>query len=146
MPYQKNSAELQRRSAEGPDDGSEVPAAPSGQPDPGSHGATRQFATGRSRRYTVSEKADLLKQIDVQLSGGSTLRAATKIAGITEQSYYQWKRSAKAQGVLDNQSSNPSDSLSDLIDLEAENQRLRALLADKLRHENADLKKRLGIV
>lgn len=146
MPYQKDSAKLQRRSAEGPDDGGVVPAAPSAKPDPETHVPPRQFKTGRSRRYTLSEKTDLLTMIGVKLSGGSTLRAATKTAGITEQSYYQWKRSAKAQGVLDNQSSDPSDSLSDLIDLEAENQRLRALLADKLRHENADLKKRLGIV
>jgi hypothetical protein len=33
----------------------------------------------------------------------------------------------------------------DLIQLEEENKRLRAALAEKLRAENADLRKRLGL-
>ncbi|WFR97852.1 SyrB-like regulator [Rhizobium tumorigenes] len=38
-----------------------------------------------------------------------------------------------------------SDEMADLIQLEEENQRLRHALADKLRAENADLRKRLGV-
>ncbi|MBX5213980.1 SyrB2 regulator [Rhizobium sp. NLR10a] len=37
------------------------------------------------------------------------------------------------------------DELEDLIHLEEENKRLRKLLADKLRQENTDLRKRLGL-
>ncbi|MGG7581124.1 SyrB2 regulator [Rhizobium sp. Nf11,1] len=37
------------------------------------------------------------------------------------------------------------DELEDLIQLEEENKRLRKLLADKLRQENTDLRKRLGL-
>ncbi|MDM9621914.1 hypothetical protein A6U87_20470 [Rhizobium sp. AC44/96] len=37
------------------------------------------------------------------------------------------------------------DEIADLIQLEEENQRLRKLLAEKLRAENADLRKRLGL-
>ncbi len=37
-----------------------------------------------------------------------------------------------------------SDEMADLLQLEEENQRLRKLLAEKLRAENADLRKRLG--
>ncbi|KRB49175.1 hypothetical protein ASE04_18515 [Rhizobium sp. Root708] len=37
------------------------------------------------------------------------------------------------------------DDLADLLTLEEENQKLRKQLAEKLRSENADLKKRLGI-
>jgi putative transposase len=37
-----------------------------------------------------------------------------------------------------------ADALDDLITLEEENQRLRKLLAEKLRGENADLRKKLG--
>jgi putative transposase len=37
------------------------------------------------------------------------------------------------------------DEMADLIQLEEENKRLRAALAEKLRAENADLRKRLGV-
>ncbi|ASY60887.1 hypothetical protein SJ05684_a40180 (plasmid) [Sinorhizobium sojae CCBAU 05684] len=37
------------------------------------------------------------------------------------------------------------DDLADLIQLEKENLRLRNLLSDKLRAENAELRKRLGL-
>ncbi|AHK47191.1 putative SyrB-like regulator (plasmid) [Ensifer adhaerens OV14] len=37
------------------------------------------------------------------------------------------------------------DEMADLIQLEEENKRLRKTLADKLRAENADLRKRLGL-
>ena len=37
------------------------------------------------------------------------------------------------------------DEMEDLLQLEQENQRLRKLLAEKLRAENADLRKRLGL-
>ncbi len=39
----------------------------------------------------------------------------------------------------------PSDEMADLLQLEDENQRLRKLLAEKLRAENADLRKRLNL-
>jgi hypothetical protein len=37
------------------------------------------------------------------------------------------------------------DEIADLLQLEEENQRLRKLLAEKLRAENADLRKRLNL-
>ncbi|UWU24267.1 hypothetical protein QA648_31520 (plasmid) [Rhizobium sp. CB3171] len=37
------------------------------------------------------------------------------------------------------------DELEDLIQLEEENKRLRKILAEKLRQENAELRKRLGL-
>jgi putative transposase len=37
------------------------------------------------------------------------------------------------------------DELADLVQLEQENLRLRKVLAEKLRAENADLRKRLGL-
>jgi len=39
----------------------------------------------------------------------------------------------------------PSDDFADLMQLEAENQKLRKSLAEKLRAENADLRKKLGL-
>lgn len=50
------------------------------------------------------------------------------------------KRSPKAETV----SAIVADELDDLIKLEEENQRLRKQLAEKLRGENADLRKKLG--
>jgi putative transposase len=100
----------------------------------------------RPRRYSASEKTEKLGQIDAKVGAGTTLRSAIKETGISEQTYYQWKRSA----VVSDQkpaAKQPvaSDSLSEFVELEAENQRLRKLLAEKLRAENAELRKRLGL-
>lgn len=51
--------------------------------------------------------------------------------------YYYWKRAAAP--------SSDSGDLRDLVALEEENKRLKNLLADRLRKENAELKKRLGL-
>lgn len=60
-----------------------------------------------------------------------------KQAGISEQTYYLWKKAAAPAA--------DSDGLKDLVALEEENKRLKSLLADRLRKENAELKKRLGL-
>lgn len=99
----------------------------------------------RSRRYTASERAQRLQQIETQIANGSTLRAAAKNAGVTEQTFYQWKRSANANNQRRTETPVILESISDLLSLEAENQRLRILLTTKLREENAELKKRLGV-
>jgi putative transposase len=99
----------------------------------------------RPRRYSASEKAEKLGQIDANVSAGTTLRTAIKETGISEQTYYQWKRSALPSDQPETKPAADSDSLSDLVQLEAENQRLRKLLAEKLRAENAELRKRLGL-
>ncbi|EHK57115.1 transcriptional regulator [Mesorhizobium alhagi CCNWXJ12-2] len=58
-------------------------------------------------------------------------------AGIAEQTYYHWRKAATP--VSD------SDDLKDLVALEDENKRLKSLLAERLRKENAELKKKLGL-
>ena len=58
-------------------------------------------------------------------------------AGISEQTYYQWKKAADAAAA-------PAD-LNDLLALEEENKQLKRQLADRLRQENAELKKKLGL-
>ncbi len=51
----------------------------------------------KPRRYSEQERGEKLKLIGTQVTGGtSTLRDAIKNAGISEQTYYQWKRAAKA--------------------------------------------------
>jgi putative transposase len=99
----------------------------------------------KPRRYSASEKTEKLGQIDAKVGAGATLRTAIKETGISEQTYYQWKRSAVPSDQPQAKPPVASDSLSDLVELEAENQRLRKLLAEKLRAENAELRKRLGL-
>jgi len=55
------------------------------------------------------------------------------------------KRTAKQTEQAAGTSIPAIDEIADLIQLEEENKRLRKTLADKLRAENADLRKRLGL-
>jgi hypothetical protein len=54
-------------------------------------------------------------------------------------------RTVKQTGQVASTSIPAIDEIADLIQLEEENKRLRKTLADKLRAENADLRKRLGL-
>jgi putative transposase len=66
-----------------------------------------------------------------------SIKAAVQKAGISEQTYYQWKKAAGQ--------TTQTDELKDLVKLEEENARLKKLLADRLRKENAELRKKLGL-
>ncbi|MBB3918690.1 SyrB2 regulator [Rhizobium fabae] len=55
------------------------------------------------------------------------------------------KKSAKPAEQTTKVSAPAIDELEDLIQLEEENKRLRKLLAEKLRQENTELRKRLGL-
>ena len=92
----------------------------------------------RGRPYPEKERAQKLGEIEKLTGRGETLKDAIKKAGISEQTYYQWK---KAAGQAPQ-----SGELKDLVKLEEENTRLKKLLADRLRKENAELKKKLGLV
>ncbi|MFK0692299.1 transposase [Mesorhizobium sp. IMUNJ 23033] len=88
--------------------------------------------------YSDEQRAQKLSQIEKSVSGGATLKSAVKQAGTSEQTYYQWKKKAAAPAQA-------GDDLKDLLALEDENKRLRSLLAERLRNENAELKRRLGL-
>lgn len=92
--------------------------------------------TGR-RAYSQQERTQKLGQIEKSVGRGETLRSAIKQAGISEQTYYHWKKAAE--------SAVPAGDLKDLLALEEENERLKKLLAERLRKENADLRKKLGM-
>ncbi|OHV79326.1 transposase [Ensifer sp. LCM 4579] len=100
----------------------------------------------KAKKYSEQERSDKLKLIETEVAQrDSTLKDAIKRAGISEQTYYQWKRAAKP---VEQKAATPvpaGDELADLVQLEKENQRLRNLLAEKLRTENAELRKRLGL-
>ncbi|MDX0753937.1 transposase [Sinorhizobium medicae] len=102
----------------------------------------------KRRGYSEQEKSEKLKQIETQVSDGNTLKDAIKSAGISEQTYYHWKGAAKPAAQKGTKDPGPfpaGDELAALVELDEENQRLRKLLAEKLRAENAELRKRLGL-
>ncbi|UWU25991.1 transposase (plasmid) [Rhizobium sp. CB3060] len=107
---------------------------------------TPKPAKPRIRGLSDQEKMEKIGKIEAQVAGGTTLKDAVKSAGISDQTYYQWKKTA-AQLVTDTRTVSVSvdDELDEFIQLEEENRRLRKLLSEKLRAENADLRKRLGM-
>ena len=89
------------------------------------------------KTYSQKERAQKLSQIEKSIAGGATTRNAVGQAGISEQTYYQWKKAAAPAFE--------SDELKDLVALEEENKRLKKMLAERLRKENAELKNKLGL-
>lgn len=87
--------------------------------------------------YSEKERTQMLGQIEKSIGRGESVKSATRQAGISEQTYYQWKKTATP--------ASESGDLKDLIALEEENKRLKNLLAERLRKENAELKKKLGL-
>jgi len=95
-------------------------------------------ATRATRKtYSQKERAQKLSQIEKSIAGGATTKKAVGQAGISEQTYYQWKKAAAP--------SFESDGLKDLVALEEENKRLKKMLAERLHKENAELKNKLGL-
>jgi putative transposase len=102
-----------------------------------SEAAPPTIAPGARKKYSEKERAEKLSEIERQTGRGTSVKDAVKKAGIAEQTYYQWK---KVAGEAPQRSE-----LEDLVKLEEENARLKTLLSDRLRKENAELKKRLGL-
>ena len=75
----------------------------------------------RGKRFSAEQIIAMLRQIEVQLAQGKSLALACKEAGISEQSYYRWRR--EYGGVAVEQAKR-------LKELERENTRLRRLVAD----------------
>ncbi|MEH7876376.1 transcriptional regulator [Rhizobium laguerreae] len=72
-------------------------------------------------------------------------RKAKPDEGTTSAKRAPVKRAPKAVSIAAAPSVAAVDEIADLLQLEEENQRLRKLLAEKLRTENADLRKRLNL-
>lgn len=100
----------------------------------------------KTRTHSDQERAHKLQLISSQVSmRGITQKEAIRDAGISEQTYYLWKRTAKVVDQTGEGFVPAGDQMSELIALDAENQRLRIVLIEKLRAENADLRARLGL-
>jgi putative transposase len=111
--------------------------AKSGQQASSSKAAASPTAQTARKIYSEKDRAHKLGEIEKQIRRGESVKAAIQKAGISEQTYYQWKKAAGQ--------TTQTDELKDLLKLEEENARLKKLLADRLRKENAELRKKLGL-
>ena len=73
------------------------------------------------KRFGAEQIVALLRQIEVATSSGKSIAIACREAGISDQSYFRWR---KEYGGLD------LDQARRMKDLEKENSRLKRLVAD----------------
>lgn len=73
------------------------------------------------KRFSAEQIVTLLRQIEVALGQGKSVSIACRDAGISQQSYYRWR---KEYGGLDLEQARR------MKDLEKENTRLKRLVAD----------------
>ncbi len=109
--------------------------------------ATSVATKSKRRGLTAEEKQQKIDQIEAQVSDGATLKDAVKTAGISDQTYYQWKKAVRQPAVseLSGPAASDDEEWAEFVALEEENRRLRKLLSERLRTENAELRRRLGL-
>jgi putative transposase len=73
------------------------------------------------KRFSTEEIVNKLRQADVELAKGQTVAAVCKIIGITDQTYFRWRKEYGGLKV---------DQARRFKELEQENARLKRLLAD----------------
>jgi len=73
------------------------------------------------QRYTTEEIIHKLREADVLIGQGQTMGQVTKQIGVTEQTYFRWRKSHGGLRI---------DQAKRLRELEAENSRLKRAVAD----------------
>ena len=73
------------------------------------------------QRYTTEEIIHKLREADVLIGQGQTIAQVTKQIGVTEQTYFRWRKSHGGLRI---------DQDKRLRELEAENSRLKRAVAD----------------
>jgi len=73
------------------------------------------------KRFSEEAALDLLRQIDLDLASGSTVETAIRAAGISEASYYKWRKRYGGMG---------KSQLRELQAMEKENARLKRIVAE----------------
>ena len=73
------------------------------------------------KRYNTEEVIHKLREANVLLGQGRTVAEACKQLGVTDQTYYRWRKTYRGMKV---------DQAKRLKDLEAENARLKQAVAD----------------
>ena len=74
-----------------------------------------------TKRYKPEQIVNLLRQVEVAIANGKTTPQAAREAGITEQTYYRWRKEFGGLKV---------DQAKRLKELEKENSRLKRLVAE----------------
>ena len=82
------------------------------------------------KRYTAEQIIGHLRQAEIRISEGKTVLEAVRALGVSEQTYYRWRKEYGGMEV---------DQVRRLKDLEIENGRLKRLVADQAL-DNAILK------
>ena len=75
-----------------------------------------------SKRYTPDQIVSKLREAEVELSKGQSIAVVAKKLGITDQTYYRWRREYGGLKV---------DQAKRLKELEAENARLKRVVDDQ---------------
>jgi transposase-like protein len=75
----------------------------------------------RGKKHTPEQIVNVLRQIEVLIANGKTTPAACREAGITEQTYYRWRKEYGGLKV---------DQAKRLKELEQENSKLKRLVAE----------------
>ena len=74
------------------------------------------------KSYSAEQIINHLRQAEILIAEGKSIREAARQIGVTEQTYYRWR---KEYGGMD------VDQAKRLKDLEKENQQLKKLVADQ---------------
>ena len=82
------------------------------------------------KSYKAEQVINKLREVEILLSQGSTIGMASKKIGVTEQTYYRWRKEYGGMRI---------EQAKRLKELEKENTRLKRLVAD-LSLDNAILK------
>jgi putative transposase len=72
-------------------------------------------------RHSDEDCLKILRQVDVELAVGADVAAACRSAGISDATYYTWRKKFGSMG---------RSQLTELKTLEKENQRLKRIVAD----------------
>jgi type III secretion system FlhB-like substrate exporter len=75
----------------------------------------------RGKKELAEQIIPKLREVEVEVGSGKTVLEAVKKIGVTEQTYYRWKKTFGGLWI---------DQAKRLKDLEKENSRLKRLLAD----------------
>lgn len=73
------------------------------------------------KRHSDEDCLKILRQIDVELAAGADVATACRSAGISDATYYTWRKKFGSMG---------RSQLTELKTLEKENQRLKRIVAD----------------
>jgi transposase-like protein len=76
-----------------------------------------------SKRYRPEQIVAMLREAEVELAKGQSIMNVAKKLGITDQTYYRWRREFGGMKV---------DQAKRLKELEAENARLKRVVADQV--------------